>query len=881
MEHFVNAQNVFTFPEHLFPTTHTSQSSVNVLNDLPLPGQRRATILARTPSHSQVDAIMQQPRSNTGSGIVDWCHQVLEFHDTWSPMPAEVVELVIKLLTVLANNGNNNAAYFLGTLSALRISPESIEELVDGGSRRKYLRQALKNGVNGSWYRVAMNANERGDVEQALSRFQRGADKKEAACLYTMGLAHLQGQFGFAQNVERGLNLIELSVKDASSEFPRAPYLLGKIWIGEGGTGPNGLGIEGLDGHVTPNKVGSGIELISRSARLGFSPALLRMADAYLGHQGEGGGGERGFDASVALRYLCLASCQDLYRRYRSLPPILGGKPEAQIVKWLLCGYDNVISKSEVWAYRFAEIGALDQDGAALFALAYFNEVGINTEQNQTKAKALYQLSADHGFSPALARLQQLQTGVPALRRSLTKRDHEKRMHKHSAALMNGTLSATDAINDTSTLEDMPTTDKQPSPPPFPGSFPTRQNETSALPYPTSPGLSRPVSPQKSPRRGRHSPHRSLGGNSPGSSRSSLHPSIRSVSELPYPTDEGEQFSTPRVGGISPRTSPMSSVTSLPYPDSPEQRPDKFHTPPPPPSTAVAHGDAKLPTSSLTGPPLGASSTSIDSAPPVSKLESTKISSAPSIQARQGPPITKPVAKLPIEESQASTMEKFQRSQPVLPPQQPPLPPPVAPQSAVSQSAPASRTESLNMKSRDTGSQSPELKPSDSKGSSSNRSESPIPRTNSPRRRPLSAQWISNMRIFSNNGAERSSSPAHSSTTSLDLDSSRSQASSPALTAHKSSSSQVTLPQLSNLQQPVRSASPLRKMFGSTPQQRAAAARADRRSFTEAALAELASAPKVPVQPINTNRVPGVAYTFEEMGVKTVANEKSDKCAIM
>lgn len=889
MQNFVDAQGRFEFPEKLFPEVRGARTVP------PSIGSRRAAIVRsaavaasflQQASHASDGSAISPARSSQAR---DWARSVLDFHHFWAPLSVDMVEQALKVLKLLASSyADGEAAYVLGALPTARKAANtnsseassssgflrsgvsaSTESYITSDERRSYLRQALKAGQNRAWYRVGVNSEARGEAESALSRFSRGADRSDSACLYTLGLAYLQGQMGFSRDTERGVNLIELALNGADADFPRAPYFLGKLMLGEGGNVPNGLGLKNLEEFVPINKV-RGLDLVERSAFLGFAPALLRMAEAYLGS-------ERGFDCAIALRYLSLAACQECYKRYNSRSSILGGAAEAQIVKWLLCGYENVVEKNELWAFRFAEVSAIDQNASALFALAYFYEVGIATQPDEAKSMALYTLSSERGFKAATARLEQRSTGKPQLRRTLTRIDHDAKMKKHYAALMRGDLGAPSAaITDESTLiaSEETTFASEPLPLELSAPQPSNLHESShnrtqsavtlSLPYPTSPT------------------HRSQASGPP----------------LPYPEDS--PVTSPWQSPTSSPISPRSSSQSLPYPRSPSPRTRarmgqkitqlvdfKSLSPhigsPTRPSIGPVTGPTTRPNSKSPIIPLGTSGPVMSPisqmgqfgrsstggpvvpsyGPPPVPSPTLSGSGSPVLSRNSGSskygPIVRPVPSLHRSLQQDPPLhlnhsaESFTSSTDTLDVSSFPQP------SSMPSTRPSSRLASLSSSQPD----SPGLEAaySELKPPSRSPSEASKARSESPGRRSISAQWMRQ----SISGANRFLS---SSQASLSAPSTRQESPAPSDIVSDGQSIKK------------RSQSPLRRIFGSTPEQRAAVSRADRRSFTDVHFAELSNIPKVPIQPIKEERQPGVAYTFEEMGVKPVTSDKSDRCLI-
>ncbi len=142
---------------------------------------------------------------------------------------------------------------------------------------------------------------------------------------------------------------------------------------------------------------------IEKAAFLGFAKAQLKMGSAYelctLGCD---------FSPALSLHYNALAARQ--------------GEAEAEmaISKWFLCGYEGVFQKNEELAYKYALRATQSGLATALFAMGYFNEIGVHVPVNLEKALEWYEKAAKAGNQDATARIEGISKS-----RTLSKKDHE------------------------------------------------------------------------------------------------------------------------------------------------------------------------------------------------------------------------------------------------------------------------------------------------------------------------------------------------------------------------------------------------------------------------------------------------------------------------
>ncbi|KEI40282.1 uncharacterized protein L969DRAFT_47998, partial [Mixia osmundae IAM 14324] len=194
-------------------------------------------------------------------------------------------------------------------------------------------------------------------------------------CLQRLGMAYLQGQLGLARDSARGVQLLRTSAQIADQladpDTATPLWVWGMLINHEFDLGPS----VPLPFSVLPrlDPVDAG-RWIKKSAYLHETKAQCRMGTAYeyaqLGLP---------YDPLMSVQYYSLAS--------------QGGSEEADMAlsKWFLCGAEGVFSPDEELAYTFAEKAADKGLPSAIFALAYYNEVGLQGEPQLEVAKRFYE----------------------------------------------------------------------------------------------------------------------------------------------------------------------------------------------------------------------------------------------------------------------------------------------------------------------------------------------------------------------------------------------------------------------------------------------------------------------------------------------------------
>lgn len=511
---FKGADNSFSFPDGVFPRS-------NIADQLVLAPQAAADRMRR---------VATQHRK------LDWARDVLLFQGRYGMLERQLIAEAYQVVENASQDPNEDGALGSYLLAILQNDPSR---------RREYLRLAIKKGSPRAWYSVGTSSEMSGDHSRAKTRYERGVRRGDTACLYRLALA--------SRPVD--LESLAKAATGADSDFPLPAYTYGLILLGE---------VEIANVSLPQRDPGTAFAFIERAAALGHAEAQLRMSAAYQG-------GFRGFDCIVSLRYLHLAARQEAWLSYQKSPTNLQGKPASQLVKWFLCGYPGALEPKESLAYGFAEWGATEGEPTSLFAMGYFCEVGVGCSQDSSASIKYYQESASKGCDAAKTRLNQL---TSPLRRTLTRKDYDtvltnqrsqkagQKTDPRMLAVEPGALPYPNEATSTLNSSEKPRNASTPYP-----SSPKRTNNEDALPYPKSPvGTTQ------------HSP----------SSESSISISNdRPVSMPPVVPQKTRPLGAPRdfssterhsaAPVLSSNNSGSSEPVSLPYPDS--NHLDTFYTP--------------------------------------------------------------------------------------------------------------------------------------------------------------------------------------------------------------------------------------------------------------------------------------------------------------
>lgn len=418
MSDYLIKNSDFAFPDGIFPP---------VPNSFPgLPSSPTEKIAKLSNDYQQYIKYNSRELTLNGNSssedtqrIFRWAREVLDFAEYNYGLADQIIEAsksIIETIAATRSPFSGPANYILGLWYKFGLFGKPVHTT----KSFDFFLQSAQLGYSRSLYRLGSSYEMKGDIKTALIYFEHGLKRGDAACYYRLAMAYLRGHLGKAKDQVIGLRYLENASLLSDPDCPQSAYIYGLIQLGEldGITPSSGTS----DKEVT--QIELGLRAMERSAWLGFGPALLRMGKAWQN-------GERGFDSILALRYFHLASRQDQYARYNTSAAAvlgggeLGGVPEVEISKWLLCGSEGLFDSNEEWSFKFAKISALQGNSTGEFAVGYFYEVGIYVSSDLDKAIEWYKLASRHGCQEATSRIQELQ-GTKGLERRLTRKDHEQ-----------------------------------------------------------------------------------------------------------------------------------------------------------------------------------------------------------------------------------------------------------------------------------------------------------------------------------------------------------------------------------------------------------------------------------------------------------------------
>jgi len=174
---------------------------------------------------------------------------------------------------------------------------------------------------------------------------------------------------------------LKRSAEHATAEFPHALHELALLHE------------RGID-NVVFQDFDYAAELLAQAAELGYAPSAFRLGECY--EYGKMGCPQ---DPALSIHYYNIAAQQ--------------GHRDAcfALTAWYLVGSPGVLPQSDTEAYLWAKKAAEADLVKAMYAVGYFQEVGIGTPQNLASAMQWYQRAAEKGDKRAAQRLRSSQAG--------------------------------------------------------------------------------------------------------------------------------------------------------------------------------------------------------------------------------------------------------------------------------------------------------------------------------------------------------------------------------------------------------------------------------------------------------------------------------------
>jgi len=130
-------------------------------------------------------------------------------------------------------------------------------------------------------------------------------------------------------------------------------------------------------------------ELLAQAAELGYAPSAHRLGECY--EYGKMGCPQ---DPALSIHYYNIAAQQNHRDACFAL------------TAWYLVGSPGVLPQSDTEAYLWAKKAAQQGLAKAQYAIGYFTEVGIGSQQSPLEAIQWYKKAAEGGDKRALQRLR-------------------------------------------------------------------------------------------------------------------------------------------------------------------------------------------------------------------------------------------------------------------------------------------------------------------------------------------------------------------------------------------------------------------------------------------------------------------------------------------
>ncbi|KAI5863597.1 hypothetical protein GGS23DRAFT_506361 [Durotheca rogersii] len=298
----------------------------------------------------------------------------------------------INIVTYLADQGHPEALFIKGKW----LEFGKFGKRQDKKEAYTCYAAAAQSGWGRADYRIGMLYENSNDVDKAMRHYQLGMVAKDSAASYRLGMINLLGQHGQVKDIPRGLDLIHSAADTADEDAPQGAFVYGMLIARD-------LPDVTISDGTLAYDVGVARQYIEKAAYLGFAKAQLKMGQAYelcqLGCD---------FNPALSLHYYGLAARQ--------------GQPEAclGVSRWFLFGYEDVFTKNEALAFKYAQLAAKAKLPTGEFAMGYYHEIGISVEKDLRAARRWYELAADHGNKDAVERLDSLSQS-----KALSKQDHE------------------------------------------------------------------------------------------------------------------------------------------------------------------------------------------------------------------------------------------------------------------------------------------------------------------------------------------------------------------------------------------------------------------------------------------------------------------------
>lgn len=215
-------------------------------------------------------------------------------------------------------------------------------------------------------------------TKELYSTTKKAAALGDPAAMFKIGMILLEGTLGQSRNPKEGINLLKRAATQADETTPYALHELAILY--------EGTNLDPSTG-IVPDPVYS-FELFLKASQLGYAPSQYKLGLAHeYGHLG------LVIDAKRSIAWYTKAAQQ--------------GEAEAELALsgWYLTGYEGILNQSDKEAFLWSRKAASKGLAKAEYAVGYFMEHGVGTEQNLEEARRWYIRAAGQGNPRAIARL--------------------------------------------------------------------------------------------------------------------------------------------------------------------------------------------------------------------------------------------------------------------------------------------------------------------------------------------------------------------------------------------------------------------------------------------------------------------------------------------
>lgn len=291
----------------------------------------------------------------------------------------ELIKEATGILNRLSSRGHTESQYLLADCYSSGIG--TLRGRQDFDKAFPLFVQASKHGHPDACYRGGVCLENgwgcRKDNSKAISFYRKAATSLHPGALYRLGIAELKGELGLPKRPKVGVKHLTRSCELATEEFPHALHEMAKLY-------------EKSVDNVLFIDLNYSVELLAQAAELGYAPSAYTLGECY-----EYAKLNCPQDAALSIHYYNIAAQQDHRESCFAL------------TAWYLVGSPGILPQSDTEAYLWAVKAAEQGLSKAMYAVGYFTEVGIGTEQDSKASTNWYKSAAENGDERAMTRLKQ------------------------------------------------------------------------------------------------------------------------------------------------------------------------------------------------------------------------------------------------------------------------------------------------------------------------------------------------------------------------------------------------------------------------------------------------------------------------------------------